>query len=176
MNEATGTARILMFALILAITGCVSTYTENRLIAPSIKLSRSTPVVIATSENGRYGTIDYPSSGRMTADAIKSSFIALANDVSILTTCKNLLCLKSETKTAPVYFVVPEIIHWEDRNTEWSGIPDRIEVKISVFNDQDPKPLASALITGKSKWATFGGDHPQDLLPEPISKFVKSLY
>ncbi|WP_254924651.1 DUF4823 domain-containing protein [Aeromonas sp. A35_P] len=29
---------------------------------------------------------------------------------------------------------------------------------------------------GKSKWATFGGDHPQDLLPEPTEKYVNSLY
>ena len=176
MNKLAYTIRIAMFVMVFGMIGCTSTYTENRLVDSNIKLLGSTPVIIATSENGRYGTIDYPSSGRMTADAIKSSFIPLANNVSISPSCKNLVCLKVDTKIAPVYFVVPEIIHWEDRNTEWSGIPDRIEVKISIFNDQDPTPLAAALITGKSKWATFGGDHPQDLLPEPVAKFVKSLY
>jgi Domain of unknown function (DUF4823) len=36
--------------------------------------------------------------------------------------------------------------------------------------------VASTLISGQSKWATFGGDHPQDLLPEPLNSYVESLY
>jgi len=166
----------LVFAMILITTGCVSTYTENRLIDPNVKLSRANPVIIATPDNGRYGPTEYASSGRMTADAIKSAFIPFAADVLVLPACKNLLCLKSEAKERAIYFVVPEITHWEDRNTEWSGIPDKIEIKISVFDNKDITPVASVLISGKSKWGTFGGDHPQDLLPEPISKFIKSLY
>jgi hypothetical protein len=71
---------------------------------------------------------------------------------------------------------VPEILHWEDRATEWSGIPDRVEVKLLVLEAQGNKEIASIVISGKSKWATFGGDHPQDLLPEPIKQYVESLY
>ncbi|NCF25983.1 MAG: DUF4823 domain-containing protein [Gammaproteobacteria bacterium] len=36
--------------------------------------------------------------------------------------------------------------------------------------------IDSALIDGKSKWATFGGDHPQDLLEKPLADYARSLF
>jgi len=80
------------------------------------------------------------------------------------------------TAAAVDYFVVPEILHWEDRNTEWSGKKDVIEIKITVVDAASGSALASSVISGKSKWATFGGDHPQDLLPKPLQAYVDSLY
>ena len=71
---------------------------------------------------------------------------------------------------------MPEILHWEDRNTEWSGIKDKIEIKLVVYDAATGNELASTIIAGKIKWATFGGDHPQDLLPEPLKRYVESLY
>ncbi|WP_428785404.1 DUF4823 domain-containing protein [Vibrio splendidus] len=35
--------------------------------------------------------------------------------------------------------------------------------------------MKSGIIEGKSGLATFGGDHPQDLLSEPVSEFMASL-
>ena len=90
--------------------------------------------------------------------------------------CSDLPCLQAEGKDKYTYYVVPEILHWEDRATEWSGLPDRIEVKIIVSDARRNGEIGSAIISGKSKWATFGGDHPQDLLPEPIKIYVESLY
>lgn len=84
--------------------------------------------------------------------------------------------MQSSKATNFEYYVIPEILHWEDRATEWSGIPDKIQVKISIYEGKTWKEVASTIISGKSKWATFGGDHPQDLLPEPLNKYVESLY
>ena len=89
---------------------------------------------------------------------------------------KHLPCLKSNTAGPFDYYVIPEILHWEDRATEWSGLPDKIEVKIIVYDGGTGNEVASTLISGQSKWATFGGDHPQDLLPEPLNNYVESLY
>ncbi len=74
------------------------------------------------------------------------------------------------------HYIIPEILHWEDRATEWSGKPDKIEIKVTIHEGQDSKELTSAIISGKSKWATFGGYHPQDLLPEPLNKYIESLF
>ena len=74
------------------------------------------------------------------------------------------------------YLIDPTILHWEDRNTEWSGRPDRISVKLAVFDVTTRQTLDSVVIDGTSKWATLGGDHPQDLLPGPIGSFVAQLY
>ncbi|WOA51920.1 DUF4823 domain-containing protein [Dickeya solani] len=34
----------------------------------------------------------------------------------------------------------------------------------------------SVILSGKSKFVTFGGDHPQDLLPDSINNYISSLY
>jgi hypothetical protein len=79
-------------------------------------------------------------------------------------------------ETAAKYYAVPEILHWEDRATEWSGIKDKLEIKLTVYEAARPAPVASTVLSGKSKFMTFGGDHPQDLLPALIGAYVQSLY
>jgi hypothetical protein len=68
------------------------------------------------------------------------------------------------------------ILHWEDRATEWSGIPDKVEIRIDVIESARGDTIDSAIVKRKSGLATFGGDHPQDLLPKPVEDYVASLY
>jgi hypothetical protein len=164
---------VLVAAAIL--TGCASTYTTTPIAQPSVKLVPSKSVLIATPANGVYGTAVYTSSGKMTADAVRAAFSRYTGTAVVLPDCTDLACLEKSQTQRYDYYVVPEILHWEDRATEWSGIPDRLEVKLSIF-DGNKKELASTIITGKSKWGPLGGDHPQDLLPEPLNKYVESLY
>jgi len=71
---------------------------------------------------------------------------------------------------------VPEILHWEDRATEWSGKPDVIEVRLTLIDVASGRPLDETVISGKSKWATFGGDHPQELLAVPFEQYAAALF
>ncbi len=130
-----------------------------------------------TPENGRYGTAEYQASGQQTAQAIYSAFSKRVVRVSLSTqkpSYENQLELAQTHNFT--YLVQPEILHWEERATEWSGKPDRIEVKISIVQVETGKTIDSVTVKGKSKWGTFGGDHPQDLLPKPIDDYVDSLF
>jgi uncharacterized protein DUF4823 len=49
------------------------------------------------------------------------------------------------------YYVETVIMHWEDRNTEWSGIPDRIEIKLIIYDVKTGVEIASSVMNGKSK-------------------------
>jgi hypothetical protein len=69
----------------------------------------------------------------MTALATKTAFARFSNSITISDDCKDLPCFKNAASVNFDYFVIPEILHWEDRATEWSGIPDKIEVKISIY-------------------------------------------
>lgn len=108
--------------------------------------------------------------------AIQAAFERHTNDTTVIAECQDIECLRKQDARQGGYYIIPEILHREERATEWSGKPDRIEVKISVYDASNLQELASVIISGKSKWATFGGDHPQDLLPEPIGHYVDSLY
>lgn len=156
------------------VAGCAATYEKNVVSSAAGKLDQGKPVLIATPKSGSYGTKQYPASGQQTALVVQGAF-AKYSKAAVTAKCLDLTCLLTEGKKDYAYYVVPEILHWEDRNTEWSGIPDRVEIKLTVY-DASGKELAGVVLAGKSKWATFGGDHPEDLLPEPIIQYVAGLY
>jgi hypothetical protein len=157
----------------LAITGCTSTYNTEKLMAPSGKLQRQHAVAIHVPADGKYGSTAQPRSGQLTAEALKKGFGAYSSDVKFVPTGKSRTDFSG---IANIYYVEPEVMHWEERATEWSGKPDRIRIKIDVYETSSMSHLSSIIFTGKSKWATFGGDHPQDLLPKPIEEYLKILY
>lgn len=162
---------VLSFMLM---AGCVSTYRQETITSVQKKLSVGGSVIVATPADSAYGDEKYPGSGASTASAVQAAFARYTSAADISSSCTNIDCLRSNSKTYDIY-VVPQILHWEDRATEWSGKKDKIEVKITVYSAEGAV-LASNIISGKSKWATFGGDHPQDLLPEPLANYVQSLY
>lgn len=164
---------LIIFTSILA-TGCTAKYMQNDVSTNQGKLDSRQPVTIATPVDGRYDAKAYSGSGEMTATAVRAAFSRYSNQVKVIPTCQDIACLRQHSTSG--YYVVPEILHWEDRATEWSGIPGKIQVKLAVYDLNGTEPLAATVITGQSKWATFGGDHPQDLLPQPLSEYVKAQY
>lgn len=167
---------LVMLVLIPFFFGCSHTYKYTNIQSPLEKINPSESVVISTPEDGWYGATQYKNSGRMTANAVRSAFSKYAGKVDIITGCIENDCLKNIDNDKYDYFVKPIILHWEDRATEWSGKPDRIEIQLIVFDTKDKSEVANSSYKGKSKWATFGGDNPQDLLAEPTDEYVRSLY
>jgi len=161
--------------LVLMQGGCTATYQREVISTPAVVLERGKAVLIGTPKNGSYESKEYVSSGSQTANAVKAAFARYSNDVAI-SRCPDRDCLLAEAGSKYAYLIVPEILHWEDRNTEWSGKPDRLEIKLIVIDALNRADIASVVLNGKSKWATFGGDHPEDLLPEPVSDYVATLY
>ena len=107
---------------------------------------------------------------------ISKRLASYAKRVDVTSDCNGAQCLNDIDSQEYGYFVEPRILHWEDRNTEWSGKPDRIEIQVTIFDTASKSELAKTSFTGKSKWGTLGGDHPQDLLTEPTSNYVEKMY
>lgn len=170
---------LLIFFTTILLGACTATYQQTNVTdTPLIKLDPQGKILVATSKNGTYSTKNYQRSGQMTSQAIKASFDRHTNTVSITTACKSVdSCLDEANGYGYyTYLVFPEILHWEDRATEWSGKPDRIEIKLTLFSVENGERIHSTILSGRSKWVTFGGDHPQDLLPEAINGYISSLY
>lgn len=156
------------------LSGCAATYNHQVLKEAEAKLERGKGVFISAPKNGWYGKTEYKNSGKMTGNAIKAAFSKFSNNVFISDVCTGLECLRIVPSEVYAYYVEPEILHWEDRATEWSGIPDKIEIKISIY-DSRLNAVTAVVISGRSQWGTFGGDHPQDLLHDPVNSYVQGL-
>jgi len=168
---------LIMFgSAIVFLSGCSSSFKYNDFQSPEVKLDQNMGVLISTPENGWYDDTEYRNSGKMTANAVSRAFSKNASKITITTECKDKSCLESIDTNAYGYFVQPIILHWEDRATEWSGKPDQIEIQIITYDSKTQREIGNTTYSGKSKWLTFGGDHPQDLLEEPTNNYVESLY
>ncbi|UMO89117.1 DUF4823 domain-containing protein [Pectobacterium sp. PL64] len=161
---------------IIFLAGCSAKYNSTAIQKNEELLIKNKEIVIAVPANGIYSTQEYAGSGSSTANVIKAAFLRYSDNVKTISECSNMNCLVSKSPVSDGYYIVPQILHWEDRATEWSGIPDKMEVKITIYKADNQKLLSSVILSGKSKFATFGGDHPQDLLPAPVSEYVASLY
>lgn len=166
----------ILFFVVFIISGCASTYKLSEVQLPTTKLDPFKSILISVPEDGWYENPQYRLSGKMTANAIRAAFAKKTSIVDVIDSCHGDECLKAISPIKYGYYVKPVILHWEERATEWSGKPDRIEIQVVIYDTGSKKVLATSSYTGKSKWATFGGDHPQDLLPKPTNQYINSLY
>ncbi|HHF0510375.1 TPA: DUF4823 domain-containing protein [Vibrio antiquarius] len=168
---------LLLIAALSAIVGCADSHSLKVTQADSnVKLSPGNAVYIALSQDGQYGNHYYSGSGRMVSQAVKGELILTLNNVVIAQRPEDYnTALNFAASRKFDYLVYPTIMHWEDRATEWSAKADKVKVKIVVVEVKSGSVIKSGIIDGKSGLATFGGDKPQDLLPEPTKEFMSSL-
>lgn len=162
---------------ILTATGCKTTTVQPTVSALGTKLDRGSIIYVATPQDSSYGGKPYQGSGATVASAFDAALSRYADSVIVgerreLTS--ELVAIAKEKKCS--YLFIPKIMHWEDRATEWSGKRDRMELFVRIIRVEDGVELGSAEIKGKSAWASFGGDHPEDLVKAPVQEFVTGLF
>lgn len=170
--------KILMAVCLLSLWGCADSHSLNVSGANVTTTINSTEsVYVALSKDGSYGDNHYGGSGMMLSQSIQSSLLQRLQKVEIARKSELFPAALNSAKNGGYdYLFYPIIMHWEDRATEWSAIPDKIKVKITVVDVETGTEVKSAIIDSSSGLATFGGDHPQDLLPAPVEDFIIQLF
>lgn len=169
----------VLFALTFVLTtACADTSSFVRSDATvQARLEAAHSVYVALPDDGKFEDKIYASSGRATAEAIFDAFLRSTQRVRIGGKVEDReAALASAEKGSDDFIAFTTILHWEDRATEWSGRPDRMSIRIEILDAKTGARVDSAVLEGKSGLATFGGDHPQDLLESPVNAFVSSLY
>lgn len=169
---------ITIFLLTITLYGCADSarIVQDEGYVP-LTISKTSTAYVSIPKDGSYGTSIYSGSGQSVASIIRSALLTHlveVNEGNEYEAYKQ--ALYSSQNSGADYLFFPSILHWEDRATEWSGIPDKAEIKIVVIEVKTGNKVSSATINGSSGLATFGGDHPQDLLPEPVEKYVDSIF
>lgn len=168
---------VLVFAIAIGLAGCVSKYKPIATDAPASMLPSDASFYVMQPEDGKYGNKPYPGSGEQTATALQSALIPRAGRVITAQNPEELeVALSAARERNLDYVLQTRILNWEDRATEWSGIPDKISLNFEIYDTNTGEKVASQTSKASSKWATFGGDHPQDLLPLPIGEFMKAVF
>lgn len=169
-------------ALVIAcgvLSGCAHIYDLNT-VQRAQAIDPKSAILVAVPEDGHFEAKRYEGSGKETANAIAMAFARHGNRVDVLKQpvgASDQLAAAREGKFD--YLVVPEILHWEDRATEWSGKRDKIDIQIRTIVVGTGDQLTLGSIAGQSRYGSLfsgGGDVPQDLLAVPVKAYVDWLY
>jgi hypothetical protein len=161
---------------ICLISSCASSHSRGAADVHVAKLQPGHSVLIATPANGSFDSHDFLDSGRETASVVRSAFAHYAGNVAVSVNCSNLDCLRHTRSSHVDYYVVPEILHWEDRTTDWSAAKYKYEIKLSLYDANDGRNLATKVVSTQSIWPTFTDDVAENRLAKPVSKYVTSLF
>lgn len=170
--------RIIVLALTsFALTGCYTAeYKVDSFNAPLGGLSAARTAYVAIPEDGRYGDQVYAGSGTETALAILTEVSKHGRGVLAKSHQAHDADLTDAKMAGAAYLFEPLILHWEHRATEWSGLPNRITLRIEVYETGTNKVISNSVLESHNSWWTLGGDHPEDLLPKTVGPFVDRLY
>jgi hypothetical protein len=168
---------IALLAAAALLTGCVSTYRETVVAAPGARMQRGASIAIATSIRGSYRDTNYYASGRDTAKVLRAAFAPYTDKIIISEHCSDIGCLKGDAWAKSDYYVVPEILRWEDAGLNYTLRPNRFEIKLTIYSSGSNTPLGSTILSGRSRTTAFiFGEGPEDLLPREFDRYVRTLY
>ncbi len=162
----------------VVLSACTASYQQrNEYSAGGGWMDRSSSVYVSQPMDGRYGTINYHGSGQTVQSVVSSAFSRYLTRVSggmRIESDFDEALLSAQDKGAD-YLVYPTILHWEDRNTVWSSIPDRVEISISIIDTATQDVVERRALKGRSAIVTLVGGTVSDLLPAPVNEFVAGV-
>ena len=171
--------RRLLVLLALVLGGCTARYEVSNLSEPaSPKLDRGKVVYVAIPQDGAYGNRNYPGSGQMVAQSVAAAFSGLARRVQVADRPAQQpeQAVEAAKSVGADYVAVPVIVHWEHRNTAWSGIPSRMSIRLTLLDAATGKQITSSAIEGRSRIMSWTATSPESLLKEPVHEHVRGLY
>lgn len=170
--------RIALVTLLILLVGCTAKYQVNNLAGVgTVQLDRSKGVYVTVPQDGAYGSTTSAGSGQSVAQAVAAAFSGVAARVHIAERAigndQSIVAAKSLNAG---YLVVPVIVQWEQRATEWSGRPSRMAIRLTIIDVTTGDQLGSSAIEGRSRIVSFTSTNPESLLRDPLARYVRVLY
>lgn len=167
----------VMMALLL--TGCATANIEHLFSSDNVHgvLQGNETVFIALPQDGVFEGHTYVSSGRYVQEYFYDNVLRYADNVINATQPLSLAEAQEEAKTQKAdVLIYPRIVHWEDRNTPWSGLRDKVRINVQVYSLAGNKVLDKTSLYATNRWLTFVNAAPQNRLKTIIDPYVQSLY
>jgi hypothetical protein len=171
-----------IFILLLSASllgGCANTYTISHLGGgeSGVQLEPTEAVYVAVPEDGSFGGNRYHGSGQQVANLLAAEFSKYAAQVRWGNRAEDEQAARvSASERDATVLVLPTILHWEHRNTAWSGLPNKSTIRVQIIDVVSDRQLDAVVIEGHGRIMSFGGDTPEGLLPAPVQRYVRALY
>ena len=166
-------------SVMLLAAACQHTYKEVAItpVSERPQLSKTSVVYVAMASDAMRKDDLQIGSGAKVSQLLRDTFARYARRAYIARRVESLPDSIATAKAGKCdYVIYPTIQRWEDRATEFSGMRDKVEVKVDLAETATGSVVYSTVIQGTSRWMTDGGDQPEHLLPEPVKHYVAGLF
>ena len=169
---------VLLGLSLLLTSGCKSTYSDRKVSNVPVPLLKSnTRVYVGMPFDATDRKEVAHSSGKQVAEAIYTAFARNTRPVFISRSHENMgEALESARRVNADYLVYPTIQEWKDRATEWSGVRDRLKLRVDLIDLETSEVVFAKEIEATGKFMTDGGDTPADLLQQPLDRYANDLF
>lgn len=168
-----------LLVLIAAATACAHDYYVSHTTQPKGApiVARDASVLVGLPLDAGDERRDYVDSGWLTSQAIATALARYTDAARTAETTELRERYEEQAREAGWDHVVfPEILVWEDNNTQRLGIPDRLELRLTLTDARSGEVLDTTTIVGSSRTTLSWDDKPQDLLPVPLARYAKHIF
>ena len=160
--------RSVVFAASALLASCASHETTRAQLFDDLPAaSADTPVRVVRPADGAYADKVAAGSGVVVANRLVELLSARFRDVQAVDAAP----VAASQRTLEI---TPELRHWEDRATNWSGISDKIRVQLRL-RDLPTDKGRQLTFAAKSSWFTFVNAPPEDLLDGAFAAALDEL-
>jgi hypothetical protein len=174
------TSKITALAIFLVVlAACNHTYDirSSERTSDDPLLQRGASILVGVPLDGQDGHHTYEGSGKLTNDAVVVALVRFTDAVEAAAIPETLEEYVAHARAAGIgYVVFPEILIWKDRNTRRWGLPDLMELQLTLADAATGETLDTTVISGASRIEWSWNDKPQDLLPAPLERYASSLF
>ena len=171
--------KIIYLLFVILFAGCATADIDHlsQVQYQGAVLQSEQKIFVALPKDGAFGHIDYINSGRDVQQSFYDNFLRYTDQVILAKVELSIDEAKSQAlKQNADILVYPVISHWEDRNTPWSGLRDKVRINITVYSVKDGRTLDKTTMYATNNWLAFVNANPQNRLKTIIDPYVKALY
>lgn len=145
----------------------------------SFAVEHSAVICVLVPPDASFEGESYSGSGSEVAEKIRNALKNIGRPSRLVSQVQaNALTICGEKEATLV--LQPTILHYEDRVTGWSGKPDRVELKLSLYKFDQPDQKRSIFYEAKSStmhsaFFEWGNARPSALLTEDFEHSVRKL-
>jgi hypothetical protein len=135
-------------------------------------------VLVSVPDDGNYNHKSYPGSGQDIAKRTAAAFSRYASRVEIaasgLQKPEELLAAARSANAG--YLIIPTIVHWEPRSTEWTLIPRQVDIDLAVIKVETGRELRSTVLEGRYLKSSPAENTLQEMYSSILVGHVADLY
>jgi hypothetical protein len=157
--------------LLLVSLGCATSRTNTKIPLKS-EIDKTKIIYVMQAKDGAYGGTVYEGSGLEVSKRIMRTLRKVQPLAQLVEETNETDAVKIAKEKGASYLVVPDLLHWEDRATAWSGYRDKVKIELRLLRLDPIEVISAQSYYTTNNSITFLSTKPEDLLNERFDKFI----